>query len=100
MHLARSRETAVPSEWDFDVACDSASVYFLAAIQVYLPESPPTCLVSPLMIFAGCSWQYRISLMLISLGGLLWLNLRLTGKSFFGTTPLPVLTQLPDFSLG
>jgi protein SCO1/2 len=40
-----------------------------------------------------------ISLMLISLGGLLWLNLRLTGKSLFGTTPLPVLAQLPDFSL-
>ena len=40
-----------------------------------------------------------ISLMLISLGGLLWLNLRLTGKSLFGTTPLPVLTQLPDFRL-
>jgi protein SCO1 len=40
-----------------------------------------------------------ISLMLISLGGLLWLNLRLTGKSLFGTTPSPVLAQLPDFSL-
>ena len=40
-----------------------------------------------------------ISLMLISLGGLLWLNLRLTGKSSFGTNPLPVFTQLPDFSL-
>lgn len=40
-----------------------------------------------------------ISLMLISLGGLLWLNQRLTGKSAFGTTPLPVLTQLPDFRL-
>jgi len=40
-----------------------------------------------------------ISLMLISLGGLLWLNLRLTGKSLFGTAPLPVLTQLPDFRL-
>jgi len=40
-----------------------------------------------------------ISLMLISLGGLLWLNLRLTGKGFFGATPLPVLTQLPDFRL-
>ena len=37
--------------------------------------------------------------MLVSLGGLLWLNLRLTGKSFFGATPLPVLTQLPDFRL-
>ena len=40
-----------------------------------------------------------ISLMLISLGGLLWLNLRLTGKSLFGTAPLPVLTRLPDFRL-
>jgi protein SCO1 len=40
-----------------------------------------------------------ISLMLISLGGLVWLNLRLTGKNLFGTTPLPVLAQLPDFSL-
>lgn len=40
-----------------------------------------------------------ISLMLISLGGLLWLNLRLTGKGLFGTAPLPVLTQLPDFQL-
>ena len=40
-----------------------------------------------------------ISLMLFSLGGLLWLNMRLTGRSLFGTTPLPVLTQLPDFSL-
>ena len=40
-----------------------------------------------------------IGLMLISLGGLLWLNLRLTGKGFFGATPLPVLTQLPDFRL-
>jgi protein SCO1 len=40
-----------------------------------------------------------ISLMLISLGGLLWLNLRLTGKGFFGAAPLPVLTQLPDFRL-
>jgi len=40
-----------------------------------------------------------ISLMLISLGGLLWLNLRLTGKGLFGTAALPVLTQLPDFQL-
>jgi protein SCO1 len=40
-----------------------------------------------------------ISLMLFSLAGLLWLNMRLTGRSLFGTTPLPVLTQLPDFSL-
>ena len=40
-----------------------------------------------------------ISLMLFSLAGLLWLNLRLTGRSFFGTTPLPVLAQLPDFRL-
>ena len=40
-----------------------------------------------------------ISLMLFSLGGLLWLNMRLTGRGLFGTTPLPVLTQLPDFRL-
>jgi protein SCO1 len=40
-----------------------------------------------------------ISLMLISLGGLLWLNLRLTGKGLFRTAALPVLTQLPDFQL-
>lgn len=40
-----------------------------------------------------------ISLMLISLGGLLWLNLRLTGKGLFGTATLPVLAQLPDFRL-
>ena len=40
-----------------------------------------------------------ISLMLISSGGLLWLNLRLTGKGLFGTATLPVLAQLPDFRL-
>src|ERR1051325_11481627 len=40
-----------------------------------------------------------ISLVLFSLGGLLWLNVRLSGRSLFGTTPLPALTQLPDFSL-
>jgi len=40
-----------------------------------------------------------ISLMLISLAGLVWLNLRLTGRSVFGKTPLPVLAQLPDFRL-
>ena len=40
-----------------------------------------------------------ISLMLLSLGGLVWLNLRLTGKSAFVPTPLPVLAQLPDFRL-
>lgn len=40
-----------------------------------------------------------ISLMLISLGGLLWLDQRLTGKSALGTFSLPVLAQLPDFRL-
>ena len=40
-----------------------------------------------------------ISLMLFSLGGLIWLNLRLTGKGILGTTLLPVLAQLPDFRL-
>ncbi|MBM3801247.1 MAG: SCO family protein [Acidimicrobiia bacterium] len=36
-----------------------------------------------------------ISLMLFALGGLLWLNQRLSGR----TTRLPVLAQLPDFRL-
>ena len=40
-----------------------------------------------------------ISLMLFSLGGVIWLNLRLTGRSFWGATSLPVLAQLPDFRL-
>lgn len=40
-----------------------------------------------------------VSLMLISLGGLFWLNQRLTGKIVFGTAPLPVLARLPDFRL-
>ncbi|MCI0420621.1 MAG: SCO family protein [Acidobacteria bacterium] len=41
-----------------------------------------------------------ISLLLFSLAGLVWLNLRLNGKSFWrGTTPLPILAQLPDFRL-
>jgi protein SCO1/2 len=40
-----------------------------------------------------------ISLMLFSLGGVIWLNLRLTGRSFWGATALPVLAQLPDFQL-
>ena len=37
--------------------------------------------------------------MLFSLGGVIWLNLRLTGRSFWGATALPVLAQLPDFQL-
>lgn len=37
--------------------------------------------------------------MLFSLGGVIWLNLRLTGRSFWGATSLPVLAQLPDFRL-
>jgi protein SCO1 len=40
-----------------------------------------------------------ICLMLFSLGGVFWLNLRLTGRSFWGATSLPVLAQLPDFRL-
>src|SRR5262245_17276951 len=40
-----------------------------------------------------------LGLMLFSLAGVLWLNLRLSGKNVFGAAPLPVLAQLPDFSL-
>ena len=40
-----------------------------------------------------------LGLMLFSVAGVLWLNLRLSGKNFFGAAPLPVLAQLPDFSL-
>ena len=49
--------------------------------------------------FRKCLLATSISLMLFSLGGMIWLNLRLTGKSSLGATPLPVLAQLPDFRL-
>ncbi len=49
--------------------------------------------------FRKCLLATSISLMLFSLGGMIWLNLRLTGKSSWGATPLPVLAQLPDFRL-
>ena len=49
--------------------------------------------------FRKCLLATSISLMLFSLGGMIWLNLRLTGKSFWGAAPLPVLAQLPDFRL-
>jgi protein SCO1/2 len=49
--------------------------------------------------FRKCLLVTSVSLMLFSLGGIIWLNLRLTGKSSWGATPLPVLAQLPDFRL-
>lgn len=49
--------------------------------------------------FRKCLLATSVSLMLFSLGGMIWLNSRLTGKSFWGVAPLPVLAQLPDFRL-
>ncbi len=41
-----------------------------------------------------------IGLMLFSLAGFIWLNLRLSGKGLFGPSqPLPILAQLPGFQL-
>jgi protein SCO1 len=49
--------------------------------------------------FRKCLLATSVSLMLFSLGGMIWLNLRLTGKGSSEPTPLPVLAQLPDFRL-